>query len=306
MGREWELSFRLGMRPWIAVAYSAPVAAATAVFLIYPIGQGSFSDGMPLGKLFAPPLQINFAALVLFQLMFVMERLETCLNRGSPLYASPQGVWKSESNNDSESAFDQSKQLNIENLPLFVEGNPVLNRLLPRQKPGLYMIRCDVNDKRYYGESTNVSARLNSHRSLLKQGIHPCVNLQKDWARYGEEKFDFVPLYMGHAWNTRNERIKKETSLIEFDRLLCYNKYAGFGRSGKDNGFFNKKHSPNTKEAIGSSQRGVPKVLLGKKIILDGISYPSIAEASRKTNHARKTIRAWLNDPTNLRCTQDD
>jgi len=49
MGREWELSFRLGMRPWIAVAYSAPVAAATAVFIIYPLGQGSFSDGMPLG-----------------------------------------------------------------------------------------------------------------------------------------------------------------------------------------------------------------------------------------------------------------
>jgi photosystem II P680 reaction center D1 protein len=28
MGREWELSYRLGMRPWICVAYSAPVAAA--------------------------------------------------------------------------------------------------------------------------------------------------------------------------------------------------------------------------------------------------------------------------------------
>ena len=48
-GREWELSYRLGMRPWIFVAYSAPVAAAFAVFLIYPVGQGSFSDGMPLG-----------------------------------------------------------------------------------------------------------------------------------------------------------------------------------------------------------------------------------------------------------------
>ena len=33
MGREWELSYRLGMRPWIFVAYSAPVAAASAVFL---------------------------------------------------------------------------------------------------------------------------------------------------------------------------------------------------------------------------------------------------------------------------------
>ena len=42
MGREWELSYRLGMRPWIFVAYSAPVAAASAVFLVYPFGQGSF------------------------------------------------------------------------------------------------------------------------------------------------------------------------------------------------------------------------------------------------------------------------
>ena len=37
------------MRPWITVAFSAPVAAATAVLLVYPIGQGSFSEGMPLG-----------------------------------------------------------------------------------------------------------------------------------------------------------------------------------------------------------------------------------------------------------------
>ena len=49
MGREWELSYRLGMRPWICVAYSAPLSAAMAVFLVYPFGQGSFSDGMPLG-----------------------------------------------------------------------------------------------------------------------------------------------------------------------------------------------------------------------------------------------------------------
>merc|ERR1719493_159815 len=49
MGREWEFAFRLGMRPWIFVAFSAPVVAASAVFIFYPIGQASFSDGMPLG-----------------------------------------------------------------------------------------------------------------------------------------------------------------------------------------------------------------------------------------------------------------
>jgi photosystem II P680 reaction center D1 protein len=49
LGRLWEISYRMGARPWLAVAFSAPVAAATAVLLIYPIGQGSFSDGLPLG-----------------------------------------------------------------------------------------------------------------------------------------------------------------------------------------------------------------------------------------------------------------
>jgi photosystem II P680 reaction center D1 protein len=49
LGRQWELSYRLGMRPWIALAFSAPLAAATAVLLVYPIGQGSFSEGLPLG-----------------------------------------------------------------------------------------------------------------------------------------------------------------------------------------------------------------------------------------------------------------
>jgi photosystem II P680 reaction center D1 protein len=47
--REWELSYRLGMRPWISLAFTAPVAAALSVLLIYPVGQGSFASGMPLG-----------------------------------------------------------------------------------------------------------------------------------------------------------------------------------------------------------------------------------------------------------------
>jgi photosystem II P680 reaction center D1 protein len=49
LGRLWELSYRLGMRPWIAIAFSGPAAAATAIFLVYPLGQGSFSEAMPLG-----------------------------------------------------------------------------------------------------------------------------------------------------------------------------------------------------------------------------------------------------------------
>ncbi|MGC1305737.1 MAG: photosystem II q(b) protein [Phormidesmis sp.] len=47
--REWELSYRLGMRPWISLAFTAPVAATVSVLVIYPLGQGGFASGMPLG-----------------------------------------------------------------------------------------------------------------------------------------------------------------------------------------------------------------------------------------------------------------
>ncbi|THU43525.1 hypothetical protein C4D60_Mb00t09450 [Musa balbisiana] len=99
MGREWELSFRLGMRPWIAVAYSAPVAAATAVFLIYPIGQGSFSDGMPLG------ISGTFNFMIVFQaehniLMHPFHMLGVAGVFGGSLFSAmhgsldnPKGLW---------------------------------------------------------------------------------------------------------------------------------------------------------------------------------------------------------------------
>ena len=43
------ISIQTCMRPWTFVALSAPVSAATAVSMVYPIGHASFSDGMPLG-----------------------------------------------------------------------------------------------------------------------------------------------------------------------------------------------------------------------------------------------------------------
>ena len=42
MGRQWELSYRLGMRPWICVAYSAPVSAAFAVIFSISFRSGIF------------------------------------------------------------------------------------------------------------------------------------------------------------------------------------------------------------------------------------------------------------------------
>jgi photosystem II P680 reaction center D1 protein len=90
MGREWELSYRLGMRPWIAVAFSAPVAAATAVLLIYSIGQGSFSDGLMLG------ISGTFNFMIVFQaehniLMHPFHQLGVVGVFGGALFAAMHG-----------------------------------------------------------------------------------------------------------------------------------------------------------------------------------------------------------------------
>ena len=90
MGREWEFSFRLGMRPWIFVAFSAPVAAATAVFIVYPIGQESFSDGMPLG------ISGTFNFMLVFQaehniLMHPFHILGVCGVFGGALFSAMHG-----------------------------------------------------------------------------------------------------------------------------------------------------------------------------------------------------------------------
>merc|ERR1719156_128915 len=90
IGREWELSYRMSMRPWICVAFSAPVAAATAVFIVYPIGQGSFSDGMPLG------ISGTFNFMLVFQaehniLMHPFHILGVCGVFGGSLFSAMHG-----------------------------------------------------------------------------------------------------------------------------------------------------------------------------------------------------------------------
>lgn len=169
------------------------------------------------------------------------------------------------------------------------------------------MIRCIVNDKRYYGESTNVSGRLASHKSYLKRNIHPCRELQHDFQTYGIDLFDFVVLFMGSSWENREDRLVRESMLILQDHPLCYNYLTNKNsRSKEKNPFWGKIHLEETKKLIGDSMRNIPNDGLGKPMKLNGQIFPSIAEASRATGMARKTIRNKLNNPSDMSCTQID
>jgi len=337
------------MRPWIAVAYSAPVAAATAVFLIYPIGQGSFSDGMPLG------ISGTFNFMIVFQaehniLMhpfhmlgehyaspFVQHSLQkyscTLLGFCIPCYA--RNLNRVNDEKGIETRLNGENSTSFAHYPYLVcpvwanqaqklfclgssgetngstQNNPVPNRMAPRQLPGVYMILCLVNNKRYYGESTNVSSRISQHKSRLRRNIHEIPELQRDFNLYGQENIQFSAVYISKDC-TKEQRVALETELIGRFYGLCYNKFDKTTRQKENNPFWGRTHlcSEETRKQIGKSkaenQGDLSSVLEGFPILLKGAVYPSISEASRQTKHSRDTIRRWLNDPNNTNCVAVD
>lgn len=100
------------------------------------------------------------------------------------------------------------------------QSQPFLNSSI---KSGLYEIICLPLNKRYIGESNNLSIRLASHKNMLKQGIHPNSHLQKDFEFYGEERFLFQKLLIG-AGAIKKDRCFFETLCVSvWDFCFLYN-----------------------------------------------------------------------------------
>ena len=158
------------------------------------------------------------------------------------------------------------------------------------------MILCVMNDYRYYGETSTVSGRLASHKSMLRRNIHPNTLLQTDWNLYSEPCFEFVVLYIGMDWKVTDTRRDMESTLIVKDKERCYNMFASpADRTGNTNPFYQKRHSEKTKLLMSLVKKNIPNDILvptrSRRIRIQGTIFPSIAQASRELGHSRKTIR---------------
>lgn len=56
---------------------------------------------------------------------------------------------------------------------------------------GVYQVRNTVNGKVLVGTSVDLLSILNRHRAELRMGGHKNRELQKDWAEFGPEAFEF-------------------------------------------------------------------------------------------------------------------
>lgn len=59
---------------------------------------------------------------------------------------------------------------------------------------GVYQIRNTANGKLLVGVSKDIPSMFNRHRAELRMGGHRNRELQKDWAEFGPEAFEFEVL----------------------------------------------------------------------------------------------------------------
>lgn len=160
------------MRPWIAVAYSAPVAAATAVFIIYPIGQGSFSDGMPLGKGFASRSH--------------KRTLLSCLKGETPLFP-----------NSSEEGNEENSLLSFANMLI-----PFDSSQEKHQTAGVYLIFNRKTNQGYIGQTNSLPSCFRRHRQDLRNGKHENLKRLENWRLFCES-MDFLNNFYSTVYGKR-------------------------------------------------------------------------------------------------------
>ncbi|PHT54969.1 hypothetical protein CQW23_03455 [Capsicum baccatum] len=249
MGREWELSFRLGMRPWITVAYSAPVAAATAFFLIYPIGQGSFSDGISWRilqkKLCLPQWNLisEISSKCLHNLLFSEEMIHR--NNESPLISthlrSPNAreflysiiflllvagylihtylLFVSRAFSELQTEFERVKSLMIPSS--MIELRKLLDRYPTSELNSFWLKNLFLVALEQLGDSLEEIWGSASGGNMLgpAYGVKSIRSKKKDWNINLIEIIDLIPNPINRITFSRNTRhLSHTSSLFDFDR----------------------------------------------------------------------------------------
>lgn len=130
---------------------------------------------------------------------------------------------------------------------------------------GVYLINCLTSRKVYVGSSVSVRARIASHRSYLRRGVHSNAHLQNAWNSYGEGSFVFE---LVHECSPE--------SLSEIEQLWI-------DRYSAANPEFGMNNSPTAETAVGFVHSSDSKKRIAARAAARGYT-----DALRKANEARK------------------
>ena len=145
---------------------------------------------------------------------------------------------------------------------------------------GIYGIRNKINNKIYIGKTAmNFGDRRDNHYSLLNNGKHGNIHLQRAWNKYGSENFEFIIIHDLQENEDLNELEKKYIAQYK-EMNLAYN----ISEGGEYAVGQHKPLSEETKRKIGDKNR---INMLGRK---------ASEETKRKMSESHKLYIASLSE----------
>jgi group I intron endonuclease len=141
-----------------------------------------------------------------------------------------------------------------------------------------YKITCRGNAKNYYGSTSDIVHRKYVHFKMLNENRHTNKHLQHAFNKYGNGAFYLEIL---NTFSSREEMIIAEQKLIDEYKKDAFNissSATGPVLYGKNNAFFGKKHSNESKLKMRNAKLGKNSGM-AKKIITDKGIFKSIALA---------------------------
>ena len=130
---------------------------------------------------------------------------------------------------------------------------------------GIYQIRNTIDNKVYIGSSKDFTRRWREHRSDLRGNRHHSQYLQNSWNKYGEDNFKFESIFV----------VFDKDKLIDVEQIFLDNLHPEYNttydarvpvngmeisdetrkklsklQTGKNNSFYGKKHTEESKRKI--------------------------------------------------------
>jgi len=98
---------------------------------------------------------------------------------------------------------------------------------------GIFQVKNTSDGKIFLGSSLNLDGPLNRHKFMLMTGKHPIEVLQKDWNKFGADKFVFEILEVVKVKDDPSFNLTDELTILE---QIWIEKLQPFGERGYNTG----------------------------------------------------------------------